>query len=315
MIRTPTCRSILFLGCLLAVLGLVGCRPTRKELELKMTEIEKRQNTLDEKLAALDRLAASRKSLFPVSRLWITSDRIVYRTAIPEEYSKGLTWVVLHNGKEILGRSAIKEMKFDPSVVLSSGPGTYTFYLSTWLNEAYMPISNVVSFYVAGKESNDPDRIINSEDKPRTPSPEPSPTATQTPGSDFSARIEMIRRNLQRSDNRLAEYDAYVEQQKTLPRRLTIWMDEDGTINRSVGPDDIESTLVLVVSGRGHLSRNERFETQFVPWFQGAGLYRVYLTSSRSSARDGIVSNEVRYSFKEDDSPYGFPAAVPRRED
>jgi len=101
-----------------------------------MTEIERRQSSLDEKLAALDHLVASRKSLFPVAKLWITSDRSVYRTAIPEEYSKQLTLVVLHNGKTILERSAAKEMKFDSSIVLKNGPGTYTFYLSTWLNGA-----------------------------------------------------------------------------------------------------------------------------------------------------------------------------------
>jgi len=171
-----------------------------------------------------------------------------------------------------------------------------------------------VSFYLGEKKSIEPDQIINSEDNRKAPTPESSPTAIQSPGIGFSARLETTQRAIQRGYDRLAEYDTYVEQQKTLPRRLTIWMDEDGTINRSVGPDDIESTIAITVSGPRQMSRNERFETQYVPYFQGAGHYRVYLTSGGSSAPEGIVSNEVRFSSNKDDRPYGFPAAIPRRE-
>lgn len=92
--------------CFLAgafVLTASGCQRT-KILEGKLAEAEKHQAAVDRELAALDQTLRTRRDAVPISRLWVTPDLNVHRTAIPEENAKGLSWVVLHNGAEVLQR-------------------------------------------------------------------------------------------------------------------------------------------------------------------------------------------------------------------
>lgn len=55
----------------------------------------------------------------------------------------GLGWMVLHEGKQVLHRNAEGETQYDMS---RAREGTYTVYLVAFIDGAYRPVSNVITW-------------------------------------------------------------------------------------------------------------------------------------------------------------------------
>lgn len=277
---------------------------TPDAMETKIAAINRRQGSMNEKLAQFEQLLASRRTVFPAAKLWLTSDRTVYRTAVPEKESESLCWVVLHNGVEVLQRGAKKEMKLETKYFLH-GSGTYTLYLSAFVDGAYLPISNVVSFF---QEGNATDKNPKGAESPKPNEPPPS-TPLKNAVSDErltgrAAQLDRIEGQLDLALRRFSEFDSYVEQQVALPKRLNLWIDRDGVINRSVGPEEIERDITLSIDdpGQGNFSRNSRSQTQYKHYFRGVGEYRAVLNAGGKK-----ISNEVTFAFSENARPAGYP--------
>lgn len=191
-----------------------------------------------------------------------------------------------------------------------NGAGTYTVYLSTWLNEAYLPISNVVSFYLPGDE------------RPPAPVPALQPplaatTTSPTGEASIETRVKRLIKAIEQASERLSESVAYREQEASLPRKLTIWMDDRGVINRSVGPADLEETITWHIGGVGRLGLNARYATQYRAFYQGPGRYSANLSAAGGARDGGGVSNEIFFSFEpasvEAALSYPPPRAKPER--
>lgn len=301
--------AILILLGTIAGLSLRSCQKNAARLTARLAEAETRQATLDQRLAALDRTLRTRRDSVPAAKLWITADRVVHRTAVPEENAKGLSWVALHNGREILQAIANHRLDLDTARVRENGPGTYTFFITAWINDTYLPISNIVSFHLRPDGKTEPPAVSPT---PAT-RPPTSVNPTANPAASPLVRAQQLRDRIERGLDRLSESDAYLAQQATLPHTLTIWMDHDGVINRNVGPDDLEETILIAVGGTGRLRRNARYETQYRTFYQGPGQYTSHYTSTVGTGQEHPISNEIHYTFApaSDPAAYPPPTAIP----
>ncbi len=266
------------LGSLLAALGVCAgaglCHaqnPAQPKEE--QSTLEARVAELEKEVAGLDARQAKRYKRLPSATLWVTPNGNVYRTAIPES-AQTPTWTIIYNGTEVLERLAKNEYKLDTLSLVGGEPGTYVVYLSSFIDGAYRPISNVVSFYVSekGKKIGEMKR--------------PDPQAT--------VEARTLEERMSRLEDRLAEWRAYTEQQQTLPTTLTVWVDNAGNIQRNVGPEVVEEEICWLFGGASSLTRNAKGETQFGFYFRKAGEYTAATTVG------GENSNSNRLTIERD---------------
>ncbi len=245
------------------------------------SKFEQRLEQVERDLAALEDRIKKRFSLLPSATLWLSPERVIFRTAVPELNTKSLAWVIYHNGRQIFSRSARNEMSFDPFSILPKTPGGYVIFLSGWIDGAHRPISNILGFEIDGASRKPADSA---------PTPGNSSLPSPTPSETLEQRVAQI-------EERLSEMRAHEEQQRTLPRTLTLWTDSHRTVYRNVAPEIMEDRMTWNVGGSGQLRRNARGETSFGFSYQKSGDYTI--SADVSSLQP--ISNIIAFSLGESD--------------
>ncbi len=119
---------------------IVKLEQTTKRLE----ELAAKLNTVPDRLSKIETMFGPALENAPAIanaqvKLWLGPDYTVYRTALPPQMEKGLTWAIRFNGKFALNRNAEKEMQYQYS---GTKPGNYSIELT--LGEKR--ISNVIEY-------------------------------------------------------------------------------------------------------------------------------------------------------------------------
>jgi hypothetical protein len=254
-------------------------------------DLEARLAQAEKDLAAIKERLDKRFRLMPWATLWLTSDYVIYRTAVPELYQKSLRWVFIHNGEDTFGSPIGNAAKVDLFQKIPKKPGGYVVYLETFVDGAYRPVSNVLNFVV-----DDPTGGAKQNPQDKEPSGEPSPLPQQT----TSPSAKSPDQRLQRIEDHLAEYRAFISQQPELRRKYTLWMDSRRIVFRSAGPEELEDDVTWNIRGAGQLSRNARGETAYQHYYQGPGEY----TISISSHGQKDLSNILTFTLPR---PAGYP--------
>ncbi|CAN5586173.1 hypothetical protein BH09VER1_BH09VER1_40490 [soil metagenome] len=264
--------------------------PTKDDQSAKL---EARLAELEKEVAGLQARQAKRSKQMPSAMLWVTPDGDVYRTAIPES-AQTPTWAVIYNGSRRLERLAKGEYKLNTLSLTDGKPGGYVVYLSSFVDGAYRPISNVVYFYVSEKG-----KKIGEMKMPEPPVP---------------AEARTLDERISRLEDRLSEWRTFVSQQESLPKTLTVWMDNTGNIRRDVGPEPVEDDICWLFRGPDYLMRNAKAETVFGFFFQKPGQYVVATTLEQeksNSNRLTIEEDAERYLKVVKDEPPGEVKATP----
>ncbi len=275
----------------LLLLGSAAAAPAQStpSPEEKIAALEKKADALSQQIAGLDARLEKRWQLLPSATIWITRDFQVSRTAVPEYYSKHLAWVIIRDGREILQRNADNEMTLGLLAADGHLPGNYVVFLSTWIDGTHRPISNVLAFQIPA------DPASPAPSSSPTPSPPPPPDNPSIPphrDSSLNSRFQHLNQRLDVLAERTAEYRAYCEQQRTLPRTLDLWMDADLTLRRTVGPEDIETKIQWEITGPDSLSRNAIGEVALEALHWQTGRYQARVVSNQKS-----VSNSIAYDI------------------
>lgn len=110
-----------------------------------VNEVNEKEYPVQGKEASIVKVANNDEGSFPKVEIWLDQDNIVHRSGV-ENSNERLTWVILHNGVQVLGRNANGETVYQ---YFGSEPGVYTIYLEDWVEDQYRVISNVVSYTLA----------------------------------------------------------------------------------------------------------------------------------------------------------------------
>ena len=85
------------------------------------------------------------KGNLPFVTLSVDSNYAISRTVIESEVAKSLTWNIIRNGHQVLGRSAKNETQY---TYFANTPGLYAVYMTAFIDGSYRVISNVVFYEV-----------------------------------------------------------------------------------------------------------------------------------------------------------------------
>ncbi len=76
--------------------------------------------------------------------IWLDEKNTVHRTGAGDDIDS-LTWEIIYNGERVLSRNAISETEYK---YFGNEPGTYTIYMTSFIDGSYKVVSNVVSYTI-----------------------------------------------------------------------------------------------------------------------------------------------------------------------
>jgi hypothetical protein len=119
------------------------------DLEYKISAAEESSKRTQKNVASLlDQIEIKVESSIgklPFVSLTIDSNHRITRTVIESEFAKNLTWHIIRDGKQVLGRNAQNETSYQ---YFDNSPGQYTVYVTAFIDGSSRVISNVIFYNI-----------------------------------------------------------------------------------------------------------------------------------------------------------------------